>query len=194
MAPTAHSWVPRSGPGWCAPSDATCGVSADAQWRCIYRMAESGCADAPIRSRWRRIEGRSWGNRNSPIETYGHEREDRRRDRDVGHEIVDCAINRTEWPIWVQHEYKVEDAVQRRHQQVGDAQVQQEVICDRPHAAMSCRDIWRKKSRGLEEKKTRGNEKMGDGKADTWWPRQRMLEIRGKAIANAAYTCFCKVL
>jgi len=64
--------------------------------------------DAGGKIRWRRM---SWGD--LPIETYGHQREDRSGDRHVGHEIVDCAINRSEWPIRIQHEYKVEDAVQR---------------------------------------------------------------------------------
>lgn len=60
----------------------------------------------------------------SPIEGDGDQCKDRCRYGYVGHEIIDGAINRAKWPIRIQHEYKVEDTVQRGHQQVSDAQVQ----------------------------------------------------------------------
>jgi hypothetical protein len=38
----------------------------------------------------------------------------------------------------VQHIYEIEDAVEHGHEQVGDAQVHQEVVGDRAHPAVRC--------------------------------------------------------
>lgn len=72
-----------------------------------------------------------------PVNGDGDQSEDGGCDRDVGYEIVDSAVERTEGPVGVQHEDEVEDAVEKGHHQVRDAQVHQEVVSHRPHPPMS---------------------------------------------------------
>lgn len=46
-----------------------------------------------------------------PVYGNGHQSEDRGGHRDVGHEVIDRAVESTKGPMRVEHEDEVEDAV-----------------------------------------------------------------------------------
>lgn len=79
---------------------------------------------------------------NLPIQRDGNQCEHRRRHRHVGHEVVDGAVHGSERPVRVEHEDEVERTVEGRHQQVGHAQIQQEIVGHRSHPAVGCFLFW----------------------------------------------------
>lgn len=66
-----------------------------------------------------RLTNRQWNwIVNWPVERYDDEGENAWRHGDIGHEVVDRAVNRTERPIRVEHVDEIEYAVEHRHHQI----------------------------------------------------------------------------
>ena len=52
----------------------------------------------------------------------------------IGYKIVDCAVDRSKWPVIIPHIDKVEQTIQNGHQEVCERQVHQKVVGRRPHS------------------------------------------------------------
>lgn len=72
-----------------------------------------------------------------PVYRNSNESEDGRSNSDVGHEVVDGAIERAKGPVRVEHEDEVEDAVEQCHHQVRHTEVHEEVVGYSPHPTVS---------------------------------------------------------
>ena len=52
----------------------------------------------------------------------------------IGYKIVDCAVDRSKWPVIIPHIDKVEQTIENGHQEVCERQVYQKVVGRRPHS------------------------------------------------------------
>ena len=52
----------------------------------------------------------------------------------VGNKMIDCAINRSKWPVIIPHVDEVEYTIENGHQKVRERQVHQKIIGRRPHS------------------------------------------------------------
>ena len=68
-----------------------------------------------------------------PIQSDGRESQYTGRNSDVSDEIVDSAIDLSKDPIVVSHVDIVETSIEDGEEEIGDAEIDQKVVCRCPH-------------------------------------------------------------